>query len=157
MHHAETLTHLLLGPVEWKHQKQHNEEAAQIFRVCPRLEEVAVSLGPCNLGHWLASDRSFYLRNVREQNMDPELEAVLVSHYNFFSKKTLHISSVLWTDIKHIANNRQNSRDSNAPYAKPPNDRLRYGAFPKRRSFQQSQHRGQTHRRSTGLDTQLCD
>lgn len=79
MHHADTLELLLLGDSAGDYQRQFNLDTIDIFRKCSRVEEVAISLGPCDLGYWLDTAQSHHLEEENDKILPSSLEAVLVS------------------------------------------------------------------------------
>lgn len=88
MHHRDTLEFLLLGEVVSDHQRQYNLDVIEILRNCSKLQEVAISLGPCDLGHWLGGAQSYHLETNDSKILPDGLEAVLVSEKSFALEKT---------------------------------------------------------------------
>jgi hypothetical protein len=78
IHHRDTLTFLLLGEVDSNYQRQYNLNVIEILKNCPRVQEVGISLGPCDLGHWRDGAQAYHLETEDDKILPSSLEAVLV-------------------------------------------------------------------------------
>ncbi|KAF2443872.1 hypothetical protein P171DRAFT_45841 [Karstenula rhodostoma CBS 690.94] len=79
MHHTDTLRLLLLGDVADRYQEPYNLNVMDILKKCSRLQEVAINLGPYDLGHWLDTAPSYHLEKKDDNVLPFSREAVMES------------------------------------------------------------------------------